>query len=89
MRDQCLMKVIVLVPPSRCLSPVSVSEAHQSSFSVYARLLKHMYRGLAGPAYDGEEAQTAKQKSKNRGLLSMKNPLQEYRSKKVGRPGHN
>jgi hypothetical protein len=44
-----------------------------------------MYRELEGPAYDGKEAQTAKQKSvfQSRGLLCMKNPLQEYRSKKV------
>ncbi len=28
MPDQCLMKVIVLVPPSRCLSRVSVFEVH-------------------------------------------------------------
>jgi hypothetical protein len=64
MPDQCLMKVTVLVPPSRCLGRVSVFEVYQSSFSVYGRLLKHMYRELEGPAYDGKEAQTAKQKSK-------------------------
>jgi hypothetical protein len=28
MPDQCLMKVVVLVPPSRCLSPLSVFKAH-------------------------------------------------------------
>jgi hypothetical protein len=31
---------------------------------VYGRLLKHRYRELEGPAYDGKEAETAKQKSK-------------------------